>query len=206
MLAAAVRTVVARSVGPPLGRRGTADRRDDQLVPIESEGSVGNNKAWPMPVGGFGGTRAHGGTGPVDSARRNRLPWRRRPGEMPGPSSSGRAHAPTRQRVAGALGRRCANAAEQIRSSTGVLHDECRGRRSALRDSPWPRLFLWMFACAALVVSLMIRADGLDHHGPGSTVHAEASERSWTSGLPLLGSILRSGGSGAASLTSGPEM
>jgi hypothetical protein len=62
-----------------------------------------------------------------------------------------------------------------------------------------------VFACAALVVSMMIRADGFDHQGPGSTVRAAAAERSWASGVPLLGSIVRPGGSGVSSLTSGPE-
>jgi hypothetical protein len=68
---------------------------------------------------------------------------------------------------------------------------------------PWPRLLLWVFACAALVVSLIIRADGLDDRAPGAAVRATASEGAAKTGLPMLSSIIQRGEAGV-SPKSGP--
>jgi hypothetical protein len=70
------------------------------------------------------------------------------------------AVSPVRQHAAGLLRQRCKRAAEHIRISTGVAgrnQGSCR-----VEATPWLRLLLWVFACAALVVSLVIPADDLD--------------------------------------------
>ena len=61
---------------------------------------------------------------------------------------------PTRQRTAGRLRQICARIAECIRSSTEVMGGGVRPEQRAARGLPWLRLLLWVFACAALVVSL----------------------------------------------------
>jgi hypothetical protein len=73
----------------------------------------------------------------------------------------------------------------------------------AAGDRPWPRLLLWVFACAALVVSLIVRADGLDGRDPESAVRATATKGLSETGLPLLGSIIRGGEAGALAVKSG---
>jgi hypothetical protein len=69
---------------------------------------------------------------------------------------------PTRQRTAGRLRQMCARIAECIRSSTEVMVGRVRPEQRAARSLPWLMLLLWVFACAALSVSLAIRPDGLD--------------------------------------------
>ena len=67
---------------------------------------------------------------------------------------------PVRQHAAGLLRQRCERAAEHIRISADVAgrnQGSCRAEAT-----PRLRLLLWVFACAALVVSLVIRADNLD--------------------------------------------
>jgi hypothetical protein len=58
---------------------------------------------------------------------------------------------------------------------------------------PWPRLLLWVFACAALVVSLVMRPDGLDDRNPRSAVRAAATEEVSATGLSLLSSTIPHG-------------
>jgi hypothetical protein len=106
-------------------------------------------------------------------------------------------------RAAG-LRRRCQRAAEHIRNLTGIAHDE-KGRQGWVEDRPWPRLLLWVFACAALVVSLVIRADGLDDRDPRSAVRAAATKENGETGLPVLSSIPRRGEAGASFLKSEPR-
>ena len=67
---------------------------------------------------------------------------------------------PVRQSAAGSLRQRCERAIEHIRISAGVAdrnQGSCR-----VEATPWLRLLLWVFACAALVVSLVIRVDDRD--------------------------------------------
>jgi hypothetical protein len=75
----------------------------------------------------------------------------------------------------------------------------------AAEDRPWPRLALWVFACAALVVSLIVRADGLDDRAPGSAVRATATEGLSGAGLPMLGWIIQRSEAGVMSVSGGPR-
>lgn len=79
-----------------------------------------------------------------------------------------------------------------------------RGDAGAVLDRAWPRLLLWVVACAALVVSLIIRADGLDDPAPGSAVRATATKGLAETGLPLLSSIIPRGEAHDASLKGEP--
>ena len=72
----------------------------------------------------------------------------------------------------------------------------------AAEDRPWPRLLLWLFACAALVVSLIVRADNLDERDPGSAVRAATNGPSET-GLPMLGWIIQRGEAAVLSVRNG---
>ena len=87
-----------------------------------------------------------------------------------------------------------------------MAHYESGKECSAVKDTPWPRLLLWVFACTALLVSLIIRADGLDDRDPGLAVRAAAIQRSSTADLPANRSIIQSGEAGALSLRSGPKI
>jgi hypothetical protein len=115
----------------------------------------------------------------------------------------GAGGATPRRRAAG-LRRRCQRAAEHIRHSTGTAHD-ARGKEGAIEDRPWPRLLLWVFACAALVVSLAIRTDGLDERDPGLAQRAAATKEVSETGLPFLSSIIQRGEAHALALKSGPR-
>jgi hypothetical protein len=66
------------------------------------------------------------------------------------------------QRAAGLLHQRCARLAARIRSSTEPMGGDPRPAQRAARRVPWLGLLLWLFACAALFVSLVLRADDLD--------------------------------------------
>ena len=110
---------------------------------------------------------------------------------------------PQRRHAAG-LRRRCRRAAEHIRHSTGTAHD-ARGKEGAIEDRPWPRLLLWVFACAALVVSLVIRTDGLDQRHPRMAERAAATKEVSETGLPFLSSIIQRGEAHALALKSGPR-
>jgi hypothetical protein len=109
---------------------------------------------------------------------------------MPGPSLTARGNA-SRQRAAD-RGGKCRRAAEYIRNSTGTAHDE-QGKQIALEHRAWPRLLLWVLTCAALVVSLVMRTDGLDDRSPGSAVRAVATEELSEAGRPLLSSMIPRG-------------
>jgi hypothetical protein len=74
-------------------------------------------------------------------------------------------------------------------------------RHGAAADPPWPRLLLWAFACAALVVSLIVRADRLDDRASGSALRATATERMSETGLP----IFQRGNAAVWSVKSGPR-
>lgn len=89
-----------------------------------------------------------------------------------------------RQRGAGVIRRGCERAAEHIRNSAGAAH--CESGKGGSAGTPWPRLLLWVFACAALLVSLVIRADGLDDRDPGLALRAGATKPSWETSLPVF--------------------
>ena len=153
----------------------------------------------PSPAGTEGAGALAGSNGG------GRLPWRKRAREVPGRSACNGAQAPGRQRGAGSIRQRCARVAERIRNSAGVHQREGGTDRAALKERPWPRLVLWVFACAALVVTLMVRADGLDDRDPGSTIRTATAERSWATRFPVLSAFIRRGEAGALSPRSGPE-
>jgi hypothetical protein len=75
----------------------------------------------------------------------------------------------------------------------------------AAADRAWPRLLLWVFACAALVVSLSIRADGPGGRDAGPAARATATNGLSETRPPLLGPIIREGQAGAWSVKSGPR-
>lgn len=122
------------------------------------------------------------------------FPDQPRPQRYDRPQAAGRQHA--------GLRRRCRRAAKRIRRSTGIAQGKT-GNEAAVVDRPWPRLLLWLFACAALVVSHIIRAEGLDGRDPGSAVRATAVEGVAGPGLPLLSSILQRGDAGVQSVRNG---
>lgn len=175
------------------------------LIPIEPQGSIDNRQGFAMQVVGPGRARTEGRSALTDSARKGRLLLSKRRSEVPVRSPRDTAQAPARQREASVIRRRCARAAERIRRSSGVAHHESGMHRAPVEGRPWPRLFLWVFACAALVVSLIIRADGLDDRDPGAAVRAAATERSWATRVPVLSAIIRRGEAGALSPRYGPE-
>jgi hypothetical protein len=159
-----------------------------------------------MQVGGLGQGRTEALTVFMESPRGGRLPSRRCSGEMPRPSPCDGGEAPLRQHGAGFIRRRCERAAEHIRSSTGVAHYESSKQGSAVKDRPWPRLLLWVFACAALLVSLIIRADGLDDRDPRLAVRATATKAPSATALPMLSSTIQRGEAGALSLRNGEKI
>lgn len=167
-----------------------------------AECSMGNRQGSAMHVGGVGQRRTEALTVFMDAPRHGPLPLRRCPGETPRPSLCDVGKKPG----AGFIRRRCESAAEQIRSSAGVAHYESGKECSAGKDTPWPRLLLWVFACTALLVSLIIRADGLDDRDPGLAVRAAAVQRSSATDLPVFRSTVQSGEAGALSRTSGPKI
>jgi hypothetical protein len=67
-----------------------------------------------------------------------------------------------RQRMAALLRQRCARLVACIRTSTEVIGRHARPEQSTPRHVPWLGLGLWVFACAALFVSLIMRADDLN--------------------------------------------
>jgi hypothetical protein len=67
-----------------------------------------------------------------------------------------------RQRTAALLRQRCARLAACIRTSAEVMGRNARPEQRTPRHVPWLGLVLWVFACAALFVSLIMRADDLD--------------------------------------------
>src|SRR5690606_36699258 len=64
-----------------------------------------------------------------------------------------------RRRVAHAPDRRCAQAARRIRRSSGVVTRAGGWAGVELGRRTWPRILIWVFACAALVVRTMMRAE-----------------------------------------------
>jgi hypothetical protein len=67
-----------------------------------------------------------------------------------------------RQRTAALLRQRLARLADRIRNSTEVMGGEARPDQRGVADVPWLGLLLWVFACAALFVSLIMRPGDLD--------------------------------------------
>jgi hypothetical protein len=67
-----------------------------------------------------------------------------------------------RQRAAAFLRQRLARLADRIRSSTELMGGDIRPDQRGARDVPWLGLLLWVFACAALFVSLIMRPGDLD--------------------------------------------
>jgi hypothetical protein len=110
---------------------------------------------------------------------------------------------PARQRTAGRLRQICARIAECIRSSTEVMGGGVRPEQRAARGLPWLTLLLWLFACAALVIRLVIRADDLDDPDRSLAGREGAPARSSETGRPVFSLIIHGGGSGASSLKDG---
>jgi hypothetical protein len=77
------------------------------------------------------------------------------------PADVGRA-VQVRQRTAALLRERCARLAACIRTSTEMMGGHARPEQRIARHVPWLGLALWVFACAALFMSLIMRADDLD--------------------------------------------
>jgi hypothetical protein len=50
-----------------------------------------------------------------------------------------------------------------LRTSTDAMGRDAKSGQRAARGVPWPGLVLWAFACIALFVSLIMRADEVDH-------------------------------------------
>jgi hypothetical protein len=67
-----------------------------------------------------------------------------------------------RQRTAALLRQGCARLAACIRTSTEVMGRHAKPDQRTPRDVPWLGLVLWVFACTALFVSLIMRADDLN--------------------------------------------
>jgi hypothetical protein len=60
------------------------------------------------------------------------------------------------------LRERSARLAACVRTSTEVMGGHARPEQRAAPRVPWLGLVLWVFACAALFVSVIMRADDLD--------------------------------------------
>jgi hypothetical protein len=67
-----------------------------------------------------------------------------------------------RHRTAALLRQRSARLAACIRTSTEVMGGHAKPAQRAAGRVPWLGLALWVFACSALFVSLIMRADDLD--------------------------------------------
>jgi hypothetical protein len=86
------------------------------------------------------------------------------------------------------LRQRCARIAHCIRSSTEVMGGTARPGQRATIGVPWLGLLLWICACAALFVSLIMRPDGFEgEHRVAARSEAAARStdlsypmRSWT--------------------------
>ena len=95
----------------------------------------------------------------------------------------GRKSDSVRRRTARRVRQSCARAAECIRISTEVMGGEGRPKRPAARSLPWLGLLLWVFACAALFMSLVMRAEDLDRDrrvATRSAASSQSSERAYT--------------------------
>ncbi len=88
------------------------------------------------------------------------------------------------QRTAASLRQRCARVADCIRSSTEVMSGTAGPEQRAARGVPWLGLLLWMFACAALFVSLMMRPGDLDGDRR-LAASSEAGAHSWELSYPV---------------------
>ena len=153
-----------------------------------------------MQVAGAGQGRTEALTVGVEARLAGNLPSRRRDDStLRLPEYAPPETSPQRQHRVG-LRRRCKRVAKRIRSSTKIAHDG-QGRKVAGLGEAWPRLLLWVFACAALVVSLIIRADGLDDR---AAVRAPANQGVQETGLSLLSSIIQGRETGVY-LRSGPR-
>jgi hypothetical protein len=168
---------------------------------IEPNARSNHEQALRMQIAGPGQGRIEAST---DVAARPDRPPSSRPWPDRLPRQLRRdGEAGARRQRAADLRRRCKRAAKRIRSSTGMV--AARRLDGAAEDWPWPRLLLWVFACAALVVSLIVRADGLDDRAPGSALRATATEGLPETGLPMLGWIIQRGEAAAWSVKSGPR-
>jgi hypothetical protein len=156
-----------------------------------------------MLVAGLSQGRTEASTFVVEAPLERKKSSRQCQNPRPRPSSAARGKTARRQWAADLRGG-CQRAAEYIRNSTGTAHDE-QGREVAVEDRPWPRLLLWVVACAALVVSLVIRTDGLDERDPGSAVRVMATEEVSETGRPLLSSMLPRGETDTLVIKSGPR-
>jgi hypothetical protein len=88
------------------------------------------------------------------------------------------------QRASALLRQRCARVADCIRSSTEVIGGTAGPEQRAARGVPWLGLLLWMFACAALFVSLMLRPGNLDGDRRVAA-SSEAGAHSWELSYPV---------------------
>jgi hypothetical protein len=103
------------------------------------------------------------------------------------------------QRASALLRQRCARVADCIRSSTEVTGGTVGPEQRAARGVPWLGLLLWMFACAALFVSLMLRPGNLDGDRRVAA-SSEAGAHSWERSYPV-----RSWTRPAGELSSSPQ-
>jgi hypothetical protein len=126
-----------------------------------------------MKVAGLRQGRTEASIDAVKTPLEERQSLRQSPKPMPRPSPGSDGEIPWRRRAAG-LRRRWQRAAEHIRNSTGIVRNE-NSRQGAVAHRMWPRLLLWVFACIALVVSLVLRADGVVDRDPRSAVRNTAT-------------------------------
>lgn len=154
-----------------------------------------------MQVGGLGQGQTEALTACADAPHRSRLRSRQCPGETSSPSPPDLEAASLRRPGADFIRRRCKSAAERIRRSAGVAHYESGKESSAVQVAPWPRLLLWMFACTALLVSLIIRAEDLDRPAPQLAARTEATQPSSETDLPVSGSTIQAGETAALPLS-----
>lgn len=176
------------------------------LVLRSSQMLDGNRQGSAMHEGGLGQGRTEALTALTDSSHGGRLPSRQCLSETPRPSPHDVETAPLRPPEADFVRRRCERAAEHIRRSAGVAHYESGNECAAVKAAPWPRLVLWVFASAALVVSLIIRAEDLDHRAAGLAVRAEATQPSSETDLPVLTSTIQAGEEAALPPSNGPDI
>jgi hypothetical protein len=88
------------------------------------------------------------------------------------------------QRASALLRQRCARVADCIRTSTEVMAGAAGPEQRAATGVPWLGLLLWMFACAALFVSVMMRPGDLDRDRRVA-VSSEAGAHSWALSYPV---------------------
>ena len=100
------------------------------------------------------------------------------------PRARGRG-APFGRRMAAALHHGGASFGDGPRGSTEVMDRRAGPQPHAARAVPWLGLLLWMFACAALFVSLVMRGDDL--HGERRVARSAVEETLLERAQPVPG-------------------